>query len=130
MLKNMEVILDKEIYIREITDLMNRHRNLVGEFNIKKMDMENFKNNYAANIAAQKTYIKPEPVSKKAKTISTQPKISVFAGTPLDVSSKNNASDVVPDSGGANSTSFSTHDVHATYVGNNMESGYSSSSTD
>ena len=117
MLKNMEIILDKEFYTREITDLMNHHRNLVGEFNTKKTNMESFKKNYAANIAAQKTYIKPVPVSKKPKTISTQPKISVFVGTPLDVLSKNNASDIVPDSGGANTTSFSTPDAHATYVG-------------
>jgi hypothetical protein len=68
-------------------------RSLASDFNNKKQELESSNKNYATNLASQKTYIKPEPATKKPKVSQNIPKKSVFAGTSLDTSLTSNASD-------------------------------------
>ena len=91
ILKNLETIMTKEEYARDITMLYQRMKVMPSDFASKKEAMTEF-NKGQDEIAEQlKTSIKPEhiksePVTKKAKIVSAIKK-SVFAGTPLASSS-------------------------------------------
>ena len=96
MLKNLETIMTKEEYARDMTVLYQRMKVMTSDFASKKEAMTEF-NKGQDEIAEQlKTSIKPEhiksePVTKKAKTVSAIKK-SVFAGTPLASSSTTSSS--------------------------------------
>ena len=91
MLKNLEAIMPKEEYARDMMVLYQRMKVMTSDFASKKEALTEF-NAIQDEIAEQmKTYIKSEhiksePVTKKAKIVSAVKK-SVFAGTPLASSS-------------------------------------------
>lgn len=91
MLKNIEAILPKEDYARDMMVLYQRMKVMTSDFALKKEVLTEFNANQDEIAEQMKTYIKSEhiksePVTKKSKTVPAVKK-SVFEGTPLALSS-------------------------------------------
>jgi hypothetical protein len=116
----MQNFMKKEVFEKQMTELYDQHQDLTIEFANKKHEIEVFNKNHAANIAAaQKIYIKPEPVTKKLKTTSDPPKVSVFAKTSLNATSKIKTSTSTSATPGTDSANTSINDNDLSSVSSN-----------
>ena len=90
MLKNLEAIMPKDDYARDMMVLYQRMKSMTSDFAHKKESLAEFNELHEQNIEQLKSVVKSdqikvEPATKKAKIVTA--KKSVFAGTPLDISS-------------------------------------------
>ena len=107
--------MDTDAYVAEMKELYLKMRKLASDFSLKKDELDASNKIYLNNMATPKVFVKSEPVIKKPKTSTPAVKKSVFAGTPLETSSKKRP----------HVDSFSTPDVHVNDVVTG-DSGYSS----
>ena len=86
----------KDVYERNMMVLYERMKDMQRDFESKKQDLAEFNKIYDEHaeqlkVSIKAEQVKSEPLSKKAKTIVSTVKKSVFAGTPLDASSSSSS---------------------------------------
>lgn len=91
MLKNLDGIMPKEKFSKDMLALYDRMETMTSDFERKITELAEYNRVQDQNAEQHKTFakseqIKTEPALKKAKTVSAAKK-SVFIGTPLDTSS-------------------------------------------
>lgn len=91
MLKNLDGIMPKEKFSKDMLALYDRMETMTSDFERKITELAEYNRVQDQNAEQHKTFakseqIKTEPALKKVKTVSAAKK-SVFIGTPLDTSS-------------------------------------------